>query len=182
MAPCKEHPDREAKSICMKCGEPCCEKCVENSPGRAYCQSCMKSIAARTRNYRRGSVTLPIALGALLSAAIGLATLFAAVNAANVPQLGSGLGAISQLQAFAGSGDGQRFGFALASALLYLVLGLGIMANRRWAFYLGLLLNAVMFYAAFNPSEGYRQYSSYMLAALAVLSVAILAARRNLDI
>ncbi|VVC72174.1 Uncharacterised protein [uncultured archaeon] len=183
MATCAEHPDREASFKCLKCTEYFCDECVSNSPGRAYCNNCSKAINRRAANYHHASITPFILFGSILSVAVGLYLLFENADAFQFPLEIMDPKFMEKIAAFFATDGAQRMAFAIAAMPVYFALGVGIMANRRWALYAGLLLNAGVFYALFNlPSIAGVRTSNLDIALLTLLTVALIFGRKNLDI
>jgi hypothetical protein len=46
-AACRNHPDREAIGICVKCRSRVCSECVTKVDGINYCVACLAALADR---------------------------------------------------------------------------------------------------------------------------------------
>jgi len=46
VAPCENHPEREAIGVCVQCRKRICTGCVTKVDGINYCVSCLEAFAA----------------------------------------------------------------------------------------------------------------------------------------
>lgn len=143
MAECANHPGRQAVLRCVKCKRWYCESCAEGSDTNAYCFSCLQDIAMKTKQVKYGSAANMIILGAALSAALGILLLYEDVGVIAFPSIQF---SVKALQGFASTPGAQTAGLALGGMTIYFILAIGIIANRKWSYYLGLLANAGVFY------------------------------------
>ena len=153
MVSCVNHRDREAVAKCRRCGRPFCAADLEPVGKYWYDFDCLKEIAREARAVKYGKVTASLAVGALLAVALGTFLLYD--NMQLLASIGEAVrsGTTQSLltQAFL-----QSLLPVILGAVAYYALAIGMMANRRWAFPLGLLLNTlpVLYEAYFFMSEG----------------------------
>jgi len=153
MASCYNHRDREAVVKCRRCGKGYCDACVDKLGETYYCFDCMKEMIQESREPERTSkLNAALAAGAFIQLAIGIVLLWA------------GRATLSALIAAAQAGNAQAFLMAgggasalavpIAGALLCVGLAVGIFANKKLAYYLGLLFNiALLGYNAYGLSN-----------------------------
>lgn len=183
MVTCADHPDSESVGKCLRCGGYYCEICMSSSPAHIYCNACNKAITAKANNYRYGSITLLVLVGTLLSVGLGLVILVDNVRMLNFPALQLDATGVNTLSSYVKTPGAARAAFTFAAMTLYFILGIGIMANRRWALYFGFLLNAAVFYVAVSvPAWGFSENMGIKLAAIGILVVSLALSKKTLVI
>jgi len=68
-AACRNHPEREAIGICVKCRTRVCSECVTKVDGINYCVSCLAALAGAGAEERSELGAAPSRAGAVASAA-----------------------------------------------------------------------------------------------------------------
>jgi hypothetical protein len=179
MLPCANHPDRGAVYKCIRCGKCYCESCAEGYRGQAVCYECLKKIGKTAKDVKYGRLTASIVFGALLAIAIGMLVLFQFVGSLNLPYLDEDT-FVDVIKDFVATPGAQAAAAVIAVSFLYFVLAAALIANKKWAYYAGLVLNAAVIYATlfYGPFRVSR-FFELQLACLVALSI-IIASNRKL--
>jgi len=141
MARCVNHPDREAEFKCRRCGRNFCSACGEKVGEYWYCYECLKEIAREAKAVKHGRLTITLAIGAFLSVVLGFMLLWINkdVFVAFAAWVQSGGAQTTAIE------DALRAIIPIVlGAFFYILLAVGILANKKWSFQLGLLLNAIL--------------------------------------
>jgi len=141
MVSCVNHPDREAVVKCRRCGRNFCSACVEKVGNYWYCFDCLKEIAREAKAVKHGRLTITLAVGALLSVLLGFVLLWTNQSVFMTLAMWMQSGSVQNEVA---EGLLRVALPAAIGAFCYILLAVGMLANKAWAFPFGLLLNAFL--------------------------------------
>ena len=74
---CRNHPERQATGICVRCGAPICPECTTKLEGINHCSACLDRRAAAGRKVRSGESPFWAVAGAVVSFAFFWVLFFA---------------------------------------------------------------------------------------------------------
>ncbi|MCX6777377.1 MAG: B-box zinc finger protein [Candidatus Micrarchaeota archaeon] len=187
---CANHPERDALANCVNCGKPFCENCLERVGKNYICLDCLEEVLKRSlkeRAYGRltarlavgGGVFLTLAaitvisqlwsLGEVLSSMLADLALF--LHNLLPQQVGDAM--VASLMPGTAVAGREKLAMAMefAKAGLYAIEGYGLLMNRGWAYWLGVVLCISIMTFRFNDLVS----GAFSNAPLAVVIMSILA-------